>query len=186
MPDWVFNTDTMTFSAKDLDEQKKNRPAIELSFVDVKDTRAKEGYWRIFRKYHYLNHSFQKGARVFVTYANGQICGFVSYIYFMHPRGNEKLWQAHRVVVLPDYQGIGIGGAQMNYTAEILAKEGKTAIITSSNMSMVMSLRKDEKWKCTHFGRHRTKSMTGERHNIADKNGSSCKRITASFKYNRF
>lgn len=184
MPDWVFNTDTMTFSVKDLAEQKKNRPGIRLDFVDVKDTRAKEFYWRIFRRYHYLSNTFQKGARVFLTFANGELCGFVSYIYFMHPNGTEKLWQAHRVVVLPDYQGIGIGGTQMETTAQILAKEGKVAIITTSNRAMVQALAKKKNWTCTFIGRHNTKSRSGYRHIAGRLNGTCCVRTTASFHYN--
>ena len=35
MPDWVFNTDTMTFSLIDEETQKKNRPAINLQFYKI-------------------------------------------------------------------------------------------------------------------------------------------------------
>lgn len=183
MPDWVFNTDTMTFSRFDLEEQKKNRPPIELTIVE---TGYKQQYWEIFRKYHYLNHNFQKGARTFVTFANGQLCGFVSYIYFMHPHGAQKLWQAHRVVVLPDYQGVGIARAQLDFTAELLKKEGKIAILTTSNKAMVMALKKSPRWRCTAFGRSKTSGQTGKRHRIGNlgiKGGTSCCRITASFHY---
>ena len=158
---------------------KKNRPRIELAFVEP---RNKEYYWNIFRKYHYLSNHFQKSARTFLTFANGRLCGFISYIYFMHP-GKEKFWQAHRVVVFPDYQGVGIGRAQMDYTAKALKKEGKTAIITTSSASMIMALKKSPKWACRHFGRSSNGSRTGKIQNIGIKGSTSSARITASFRY---
>ena len=179
MPDWIFNTDTMTFTRLDLEEQKKNRPAIELAFVE---TRNKEQYWNIFRKYHYLSHTFQKSARTFVVFANGNLCGFASYIYFMHPSKGEK-WQAHRIVVLPDYQGVGIGKEIMNYTAEILKKEGKTPIITTSSISMIMALKKQPRWICTRIGRAGKGSRTGLFQNLNVKFSTSHARITAAFRY---
>lgn len=182
MPDWVFNTDTMTFSRLDLEEQKKNRPAIELAVFETKQKRA---YWEIFRKYHYLSHSFQVGARTFVTFANGQLCGFVSYIYFMHP-GKEKLYQAHRIVVLPDYQGVGIARAQMDFVADYLKKEGKTPIITTSNIAMIKCLQKSPKWACTRLGRVSRGSKKGKLQNIGIKGSISASRLTASFRYKPF
>jgi ABC-type ATPase with predicted acetyltransferase domain len=35
MPDWVFNTDTMTFQLIDAETQKKNRPAINLEIREI-------------------------------------------------------------------------------------------------------------------------------------------------------
>lgn len=53
MPDWVFNTDTMTFQSFSVEEQKKNRPSIELRIHEVSQAQDKERMWNVFRKYHY-------------------------------------------------------------------------------------------------------------------------------------
>lgn len=42
MPDWVFNTDTMTFQSYSVEEQKKNRPSIELRIHEVSQAQDKE------------------------------------------------------------------------------------------------------------------------------------------------
>ena len=180
MPDWVFNTDTMTFSAKDLAEQKKNRPAIHLTFYE---TRAKSEYWKVFRKYHYLNHDLHEAARVFVCYANGQLAGFFSFLHLPHPKV-KNFKKAHRVVVLPDYQGIGIAKAGMTYLANYMAGEGYRTIITSSNVAMIRCLQKSPVWRCKRIGRMESEK---NRPTLMDdfRAQLSTKRITASFEYRR-
>lgn len=84
MPDWVFNTDTMTFQTIDAETQKKNRPAINLEIREVRHDKQK--IWGMFAKYHYLNHSFNAAARTFVCYANGHLAAFTSALHFMHPK----------------------------------------------------------------------------------------------------
>lgn len=149
MPDWVFNTDTMTFSVKDLTEQKKNRPPIRL---DIVETRRKLEYWEMFSKYHYLKRDFHKAARTWVVFANGQLAGFFSFIAFPHP-DIKNYWKAHRIVVFPDYQGIGIASRVLDVIGTMLKNEGRRPLLTSSNFAMIMALKKNPRWKCVRIGR---------------------------------
>ena len=179
MPDWVFNTDTMTFSRLDLDEQKKNRPPIELTIVE---TKHKEFYWNVFRKYHYLSHAFNRVARVFLTFANGELCGFAALLPFPHPT-RKHVWKFHRRVVLPDYQGVGIARAMSAFIADIFKRDGTDIISTTSNRAMIASMAHDKRWICTHIGRLSAGSTTGVMQNKAVKGSTSGARITASFEY---
>lgn len=149
MPDWVFNTDTMTFSVKDLAEQKKNRPGIRL---DIVETGRKQFYWQMFRKYHYLKDDFSTVSRVWLVFANGELAGFVSFISFPHPIV-KNFYKAHRVVVFPDYQGIGIATKSLDVVGEILKNAGKRPTLTTSNYAMIVALKKNQKWKCIRLGR---------------------------------
>ena len=150
MPDWVFNTDTMTFSTKDLEEQKKNRPGIVLDIYEIKDNKSE--YWRVFRKYHYLTGQFQKGARVWLCYANGQLAGFTSFLHYPTPH-YDNLKKAHRVVVLPDYQGIGIAKTMLKVAASQMKHEGYKVTLCSSNVAMIMSMKRNPDWSCIRLGR---------------------------------
>lgn len=177
MPDWVFNTDTMTFSTKDREEQKKNRPAIEL---EIYETKLKREYWEVFRKYHYLNHDLNIAARVFVGFANGKLAGFVAVLPQPHPY-RKNVWRTHRTVTLPDFQGVGIASAMRHCIADNLLKNGKTLRSVTSNRAMIASMQKSPLWICTNVDR----KLPG---NVSDRkkyavNSRSTNRITASFEY---
>ena len=181
MPDWVFNTDTMQFSVKDLAEQKKNRPAIRLDIVRLENgTREnKIRAWAAFRKYHYLSDAFNIAATAFLVYAEGQLAAFTSYLPFPHPvKKNAK--RLHRTVVFPDYQGIGIAKALTEVVCRSLHNEGKSVITTTSNPARIATLKKSPDWKCTYIGRLSAECMGIEG---LKKTMSGRNRITASFEY---
>lgn len=175
LPDWVFDTNSMTFRV--CEGQKKNRPTCRL---DIYETKQKDYYWRTFRKYHYLSHSHNNAARVFVATLDGEICAFTSVLPFPHPK-KKGFWKGHRTVVLPDYQGLGIGLILRNYVAQLLVDEGKGVIMTTSNPAMIASLKKSPLWVATRFGR--ASSGSGKIQNRNVKGSTSCARITASFEY---
>lgn len=173
MPDWVFNTDTMTFSTKDLEEQKKNRPAINL---DIFETKRKREYWEAFRKYHYLNHDINVAARTFVCYANGELAGFCAVLPQPHPI-RKHIWRTHRTVVFPDYQGVGIASAMRHCIAEDFLAHGITVCSVTSNRAMIASMKKSPLWKCVDIGRKQTRSGAIS---LPHQSGA---RITASFEF---
>ena len=177
LPDWVFDTNTMTFRSNE--GLKKNRPECKL---DIYETKQKDYYWRVFKKYHYLSHSHNNAARVFVATLNGELCAFTSMLFFMHPR-KKNCWRIHRTVVLPDYQGLGIGFILQNYVAQKFKDDGKSVIITTSNPAMIVSLKKSPMWIATRIGRNSAGSNNGKIQNKHIKNSTSCARITASFEY---
>lgn len=180
MPDWVFNTDTMTFSVKDLAEQKKNRPGIRL---DIVETKRKSRYWQMFRKYHYLSGELNGAARVWVVFANGELAAFVSVL--PQPCTVKNLFRFHRVVVFPDYQGVGIGTKSLETVAQILKDEGKKISILSSNIALIRGLQKNPKFICSRYGRIGKKYGKARTNDIAGlftNNMSACRR-TATFEY---
>ena len=130
----------------------------------------------MFRKHHYLNHNINKASRCFVATLNGEICAFNSVLPFPHPIV-KNVWRGHRLVVLPDYQGIGLGMKISNTTANIFKKEGKDYIATTSNPQLIHARSMSSMWKITRFGRASGGTKTG----VIKK--SSSNRITASFKY---
>lgn len=134
----------------------------------------------MFRKHHYLNHSINNASRCFVATLNGQLCAFTSILPFPHPI-KKNFYKAHRTVVLPDYQGIGISVHLTHFICELLEKEGKGYITTTSNPARIQSLKKDKNFICTRIGR--ASSGSGKIQNKFIKNSTSCNRITVSFEY---
>ena len=175
LADWVFNTDTMTFY--DNREQKKNRPKLEIKIYETKD---KSKYWAMFSKYHYLSHSHNNVASVYIATVNDNIFGFCSVLPFPHPKLKNH-WKEHRTVVLPDYQGIGLGHLLSNNVAEILKSKGKGFISTSSSPAFINSRKNDKNWIITRIGR--TSSGSGKIQNKNKKGSTSSNRITVSFRY---
>lgn len=172
-PDWVFNTDTMTFSTIDAETQKKNRPAID---IEIYETKHKREFWSLFRKYHYLSDSFNVAAKCYVAYANGQLAALTSILPQPHPV-RKRLWRMHRTVVFPDFQGVGIASAIRSVVADSMLKQGYSVSTVTSNRAMIASMRKSQAWKCVSIGRKQTRSGA-----ISLPNQSG-KRITATFEY---
>lgn len=171
LPDWVFDTNTMTF--RENEKQKKNRPSIKFNIYETKD---KSKYWKMFSKYHYLSHSHNNAARVYIATVDDNVCGFCSVLHFPHPKV-KNIKRVHRLVVLPDYQGIGIGSLLLNKVGEYVKEKGDRFRITTSSPNLMFSLKRNNDWFCNHIGRNK-------KHNGiigSDKNSRSDNRITASF-----
>ena len=171
MPDWVLNTDDMSFRRLDFETQKKNRPELR---IDIYETKRKEYYWNVFKKYHYLSHSFNKASRVFVATVNSNLCGLCAVLPFPHPL-KKNTWKEHRSVVLPDYQGVGIGTTFTNAIAQMFYDEGKTFISTTSNPAMIFARSNSEKWRTTRIGRASIGSNNGRIQNRHKKKINVCK-----------
>lgn len=127
----------------------------------------------MFRRYHYLNHDINKSARCWVATLNGDICAFTSVLPFVGRLKNT--WRGHRTVVLPDFQGIGIGSILTDSVAQILMDEGKSYVTTTSNPKLIHARASSPKWQTYRFGR-------SGKHGITAKTAAAG-RITASFRY---
>ena len=178
MPDWVFNTDTMQFQVLDFETQKKNKPTINIDIFQLKSTEEKKRCWNIFRKYHYLSDSFNMVADAYICTANGEIAGFTSLLHFPHFK-YKNIKRVHRTVVLPDYQGVGIGTSLNDCIAQRYKNNGFIVRNVTSSPQMIASLLRNKKWECAHKGRIR--KTKGNYNSI--KNSASSNRITCSFAY---
>jgi GNAT superfamily N-acetyltransferase len=133
--------------------------------------------WRIFRKHHYLNHSNIRGSICFVGYINDDPVAFLSVIHFPHP-SHRNLKKVHRLVVLPDYQGIGFGGILLDFVGKYFTLKGFKFGITTSQPSLNFSLKKKKNWNLIRNGR-----MPNSNQNKGLSKTVSSNRITASWFY---
>jgi predicted acetyltransferase/GTPase SAR1 family protein len=173
LPDWVFNTDTMTFQS--FEGQKKNRPEIKFEIFHTGD----KTIWKMFAKHHYLSHSHNNAANVFIATVNDEIAGFISILHFPHPKV-KNLKKVHRLVILPDYQGAGIGLKLLNEVGKVYKKDKWRFNIVTSAPSLINALKKSNQWACTHYGRN-TPHKGDLKSNVGNLTSGSENRVTASF-----
>lgn len=131
----------------------------------------------MFAKYHYLNTKLHKAAKSFAMTIDNELCGFISYLPFPHPIA-KNLWRGHRLVVKPDYQGIGLGHYLSCWLGNHLKSIGKILISTTSNPAIIQSRKKDSRWVTTRYGRVNDALRGAVQSKI-----NSRSRLTASFKY---
>lgn len=123
------------------------KPKLELDVYEIpKDLKSK--YWDIFKKHHYLDGSVNKSARCWVAYLWGDPVAFNSVLSM--PCGSlKRAWREHRLVVLSDYQGMGIGSAMSECVGEILLSEDKRFFCKTANIKLGVYRNSNPKWRAT-------------------------------------
>ncbi len=99
-----------------------------------------------------MSTNLNPSAKCFIGYIeNNPVC-FFAVLHFPHPKV-KNFKKGHRLVVLPDYQGLGIGHIFSSEIAQDFIDKGYRFIITSSTKSLYTQRSKDKKWKVTRKGR---------------------------------
>jgi len=177
-PDWIFDTDDFKFHSRGLLWQ---RPDIKLQvFESPKNLRQK--FWAPLSKYHYLDDKLHNAARQFIGVIDDVVVAHTSYIQFPMKKGWKR---GHRLVVHPDYQGVGIGTRFQKAVAQILYDEGFVVICTTTTPALVNALRADKDWCLYRFGRAKNTMATFSKYGGCEgkhlDNKKSDKRVTFSF-----
>jgi GNAT superfamily N-acetyltransferase len=111
-----------------------------------------------------------------VAVYNNKSVGFIALLASPY---KNRYWRVSRLVVLPDYQGIGIGSRFLTAIAECwTAKTGLPLFITTSNPQL-RNINGKRRWRLTRIG-HVSGKWTGRK----DLYGAlSKRRLTFSFQY---
>lgn len=122
-----------------------------------------------------MNSEINNSAQCYIGYIeNNPVC-FFAVLHFPHPC-DKNIKKGHRLVVLPDYQGLGIGHVFSTFVADLYKKQGFRFIVTSSTKSLFKQRSADKKWIVTRKGR--TANSGG-----VLKNTNSQNKITYSYEY---
>lgn len=85
---------------------------------------------------------------MYLAYWDGVLVGMASCIYM--PSGMLKYaWRQHRLVILPDYQGLGFGTKINDFLAEYFVSRGQKYFIRTTHMRLKNHLSKLTTWKET-------------------------------------
>lgn len=104
MPDWIYSPQNgVGIERTDCRWQGYKRPNIELSI-----SRVTTDTWDLFKKHHYLTDDMNKSCKCFLFTWNNKLVAFNAII--PQPSGHFKnAVRESRIVVLPEYQGLGLG-----------------------------------------------------------------------------
>jgi GNAT superfamily N-acetyltransferase len=92
-----------------------------------------------------------------------------------------RYYRVTRLVVLPDYQGIGVGKQLLNFIAELYTSQTKIPFyILTSNPQIIRG--NIDNWRIMRYG-HASKGRENTRINNEIWGSLSRKRITVSLKY---
>lgn len=79
--------------------------------------------WRLFANHHYLSADLNNACKMYIATWNGVIVAMDSVLPI--PSGTLKNgYREHRLVVLPDYQGLGIGTRLSNALGDYYISNG--------------------------------------------------------------
>lgn len=122
------------------------RPNIKLTIQ-----RVEASTWDMFKKHHYLTEDINKSCKCFIFRWNGEIVGFVG-ILNTPRKGCPNAVAISRVVVLPDFQGMGIGYQICCKISAIFKGEGYLVYIKTVNDSLGKAFgRHDKDWRPTSY-----------------------------------
>ena len=71
------------------------------------------------------------------------------------PCKNKKLKKCSRLVILPDYQGIGLGSKFLKEISKIYTDQGYDFAITTTARNLVNSLCKSKDWLLSRYGKEK-------------------------------
>lgn len=101
--------------------------------------------WRVFREHHYLTKDFNKGAFTYLITLDNKVIGFNSILN--QPSGTCKFsFRTHRLVILPDYQGLGIGTKFEEFIGEYLLKQGEKLYLRTTHLRLGRHCLESNKW----------------------------------------
>jgi len=136
-PDWVYRPDTVDFEWRRL----QRHPPLELEITPVP-----HGAWQPFSRHHYLSHVLHGAARCYGAFLGEECIAFNSVIPFPHPQ-RKNIRMGHRLVVLPDYQGLGIGLKFDNWLGEYLNDRGYRYHKTISHPALIHAYARSPRWE---------------------------------------
>lgn len=167
-PDWVFDCNKMEFSRRSL-----RRPEIKCVI-----RKAEQSEWKQFMDFHYLSHEHNNATHKFICEIGNEAVAWCSVLHFPHPHV-KNMKRIHRIVVKPDYQGIGLGTKFMSEIAKKYKKEKMRISLVTSSPAFIHGLKNSKNWVMT---RKPSRIETKSTYNNLD-NAASHQRLTATFEF---
>ena len=129
MPDWTCSPQKGGVLERG-EWLRQGKPQIELQV-----SRVEYDTWDFFKKHHYLTEDLNKAFNLLLFEWNGKPVGIV--VYKSQPTGAvPNGYGLSRTVILPDYQGMGIGSKISEFTASILVNKGKRVFTKTVNPAL--------------------------------------------------
>lgn len=143
-PDWSYDTGDHHFARGWL----QPRPRFE---VEIRQTDWR--YWPLFEPHHYLKAAPMTGGRCYVATVDGELVAHLG-MASVNTGGRAEA-RACRLVVMPEWQGAGVGMRFLNRVCEIQRRcepgarlsYPSTVLFHTSHPGLCAALRRDPKWR---------------------------------------
>jgi ABC-type phosphate/phosphonate transport system ATPase subunit len=154
-PDWIIDTDAGMFVINPRECLRQKSMVAEIYEVE-------RTMWEHFKKHHYLSSDISPFSTCFIAVIQGIPVAFASAITF--PSGTlTNAWRGHRLVTLPDFQGLGIGPRLSDWTASYFVRQGKRYFSKTAHPRLGLYRETSPLWKPTSKnGKLRTDAVLAE------------------------
>ncbi len=155
-PDWVIDTKDKEFIRGRL----RRRPKIELEIRKVNGS-----YWKYFKPHYYLDLPMPVAAEYFVGTVDGELVAHLA----VSPFFTSKAYRATRLVVMPEWQGVGVGTVFLDWICQYhLEGNGRKnkrlpTFFHTSHPQLCGALRRSKSWRqksAQLYGDNKLKSAT--------------------------
>ncbi len=141
-PDWIYEPHKNEFQWVRL-----RRPKIELEIC-----RVHYSAWELFKKHHYMSARIHRSARCYVALWNNIPVVFAAFMHFPHPHTKKPVWRVHRLVNLPDYQGVGMASVVFDIVGAMVKGLDARFITGTTHPGLIGGHLKSESWKLINRG----------------------------------
>lgn len=136
-PDWIYQPHVEAFAWRSV----QPRPSLDVDIYPLH-----RSSWRVFSQHHYLSAEHLRGAKCFGLFIGDECVAYHSYRHFMHPViKNMKI--GHRLVVLPDWQGLGLGAVFVDWMGQYLYDQGWRYRLVTAHPAVIASLVRSPRWQ---------------------------------------
>jgi GNAT superfamily N-acetyltransferase len=131
---------------------------IKLTVYKLVSADEKRKYWNYFKNHHYLTSDLNVAADCFIGFLWGNPVVF--YGCLRYPSGSVKnAYRGHRLVVLPDYQGMGIGNRFAEAIGQFYVNKGCRFFAKTANIKLGSYRNASSLWKPTSKNMKRRKDV---------------------------
>ena len=140
-PDWVYDTKEARFYDRDC---LRRRPEITIDIYRVPGTK-----WNFFKPHYYLDLPYPVAAQYYIAFVGDEPVAHLA----VCPMFQSKHYRATRLVVMPEWQGIGCGTAILNEICRLhIIGKGRnghqfTTMFHTSHPQLCQALRRSKLWE---------------------------------------
>ena len=151
-PDWVIDLDIKSWSLYP-------RGCLQRPDVVVAVHAATTKTWDVFAPHHYLADTLNGAAQCYLATIDDAMFGFTAVLPF--PNGNlRSAYREHRTVVLPDFQGLGLGVRLSDFIAQHYVDNGHRYFSRTAHPRMGSYRDHSPLWRATTSSRVQTRKLT--------------------------
>lgn len=139
-PDWVYQPHVDKFTWRSV----QSRPRVD---VDIRPIHRSA--WSVFRPYHYLSGVLHTSARCYGAFVGDECVAFAGVAGIPHrSKDAQRIRRVRRLVVLPDWQGLGIGTRMEEWLAEHYCAKGYRFRSVTAHPGLVRYYLRSPRWVC--------------------------------------